>query len=114
MQTLCISKSKAIATKLFKMLNHDWIWLIGLMVLFGFVSLREGLDVNWDLKNYHLYNAYAFMNDRLGHDIAPAQMQTYFNPILDLPFYYLVTLIDSPRLIAFLMGSLHGIVAFFF
>ena len=78
----------------------------------GFYSVHARLDVNWDLKNYHFYNAYAFLNGRLGWDIAPAQLQTYYNPLLDLPFYFLVAQIASPRIIAFVMASTTGIAAF--
>ena len=79
----------------------------------GLVSVMMGADVNWDLRNYHLYNAYAFLNDRFFLDIAPAQRQSYFNPLLDIPFYWLVTTIpESPRLIAFLLGAVHGINIF--
>ncbi len=78
----------------------------------GLRSVHAGLDVNWDLKNYHFYNAYAFLHSRLAFDIAPAQLQTYYNPLLDLPFYHLVQAIPSPRIIAFVMGSTAGIAAF--
>ena len=78
----------------------------------GFYSVHARLDVNWDLKNYHFYNAYAFLNGRLGWDIAPAQLQTYYNPLLDLPFYFLVAEIPSPRIIAFVMASTTGVAAF--
>ncbi|HEY7992396.1 MAG TPA: hypothetical protein VID77_13485 [Stellaceae bacterium] len=45
-------------------------------------------DANWDLANYHYYNAWAFLNHRLGYDIFPAGVQSYFNPVLDMPFYW--------------------------
>ncbi|MGZ5035232.1 MAG: hypothetical protein ACXWAW_00340 [Usitatibacter sp.] len=93
-----------------------WAWplaLAGCLLAAGLESVRSRLDVNWDLKNYHYYNAYAFLNARLGWDIAPAQLQTYHNPLLDLPFYYLVQEIPSPRIIAFLMASTAGVAAFF-
>ncbi|HEX7559968.1 MAG TPA: hypothetical protein VF386_12265 [Usitatibacter sp.] len=92
-----------------------WRWpfaLAACVAAAGFASVASRLDVNWDLKNYHLYNAYAFLNGRLGWDIAPAQLQTYHNPLLDLPFYYLVQAIPSPRVIAFVMASTAGVAAF--
>ena len=92
-----------------------WRWPLALaacVVASGLRSVAARLDVNWDLKNYHFYNAYAFLNGRLGWDIAPAQLQTYYNPLLDLPFYHLVQAIPSPRIIAFLMGTTAGIAAF--
>jgi hypothetical protein len=48
-----------------------------------------GLDANLDLRNYHYYNAYAFLTDRQALDVAPGQRQTFMNPLLDLPFYWM-------------------------
>ena len=92
-----------------------WQWPVALaacVAAAGLYSVHARLDVNWDLKNYHFYNAYAFLNARLGWDIAPAQLQTYYNPLLDLPFYFLVQAIPSPRIIAFVMGTTTGVAAF--
>ncbi len=92
-----------------------WLWPLALaacLAAAGFASVHARLDVNWDLKNYHFYNAYAFLEGRLGWDIAPAQLQTYYNPLLDLPFYFMVQAIPSPRIIAFAMGTTTGVAAF--
>ena len=82
------------------------VWLVPL--LFGLISLALGQDDNWDLKNYHYYNAYALMNGRVGVDWAPAQWQSYFNPALDLLYYGLMTHLPAP-LAGFVMGVLHGL-----
>ncbi|HXV14450.1 MAG TPA: hypothetical protein VEC56_09615 [Candidatus Krumholzibacteria bacterium] len=74
----------------------------------GTVSVLMGQDNNWDLRNYHCYNAYAFLTDRLGFDYAPAQRQSYLNPFLDLPFY-LGTIHLDPKLLGFLLGGIHGL-----
>jgi len=60
------------------------------------------------LPNYHFYNAYAFIHGRLGFDIAPAQTPTYYNPLLHVPFYYLVTYLP-PRAVGFVLGALQGL-----
>lgn len=52
------------------------------------VALRQ--DANWDLRNYHLYTPLAWMEGRLDRDIAVAQLQTWHNPIVDLPFALMV------------------------
>jgi hypothetical protein len=77
-------------------------------VLFGLISVAIGQDDNWDLRNYHLYNVYALLNDRIGFDLAPARFQTYFNPTLDLLYYGLNRWL-SPPAAAFVMGALHGL-----
>ena len=90
----------------------SWV-LLFLLLFFGSYSLHLGQDINWDLKNYHWYNPYALLHNRMGFDLAPAQLQTYYNPLLDLPFYLFVNWVDYPVLIAFLMGSLHALGVFF-
>lgn len=81
-------------------------WLIP--VLFGLVSVAIGQDDNWDLRNYHLYNVYALLNDRIGFDLAPARFQTYFNPTIDLLYYGLNHWLPQ-RAAGFVMGALHGL-----
>lgn len=93
-----------------------WAWpfaFVACIVAAGSLSVATGLDVNWDLRNYHYYDAYAFLTGRLGWDVAPAQIQTFHNPLLDLVFYALVQEIPSPRVIAFAMALPAGIAAFF-
>lgn len=77
-------------------------------LLFGLLSLRLGQDDNWDLKNYHLYNPFAFLNGKIGFDLAPAQWQSYFNPTLDLLYYGLNKAFAAP-VVGFSMGFLHGL-----
>ena len=77
-------------------------------VLFGLLSVAMGQDSNWDLKNYHWYNPYAFLNGRLDLDMAPGQWQSYFNPLIDVPYYLLSTTLPGP-LVGFLMGYAHGL-----
>lgn len=83
-------------------------FLILVPLLFGLWSVLLGPDANYDLYNYHLYNAFAFLNDKLRIDFAPAGSQTYFNPSLDIGYYLLNTHVP-PRLAGFLMGCLHGL-----
>lgn len=81
---------------------------VGVPLLFGLWSLWLGQDKNWDLFNYHLYNAFAFLHDKLHTDFAPAGMQTYFNPVLDVGYYMLNAYLPAP-LVGFLMGVIHGL-----
>lgn len=77
-------------------------------ILFGLVSVVLGQDDNWDLLNYHWYNPYALLNGRLDLDMAPGQWQSYFNPLIDIPYYLLNTHLPGP-LVGFLMGCVHGL-----
>ncbi|MEP6679151.1 MAG: hypothetical protein ABJB78_07620 [Betaproteobacteria bacterium] len=87
--------------------------LIAAMLVAGAIAALVRQDANWDLKNYHFYNAWAFLHGRLGVDFAPAQLQTYLNPLLDVPFYAMVAADWPPRAIAFAMGLFAGAGAFF-
>lgn len=83
------------------------LWLVSPLA-FGLFALVLGQDANWDLRNYHYYNAYAFLHGRLGFDIAPAQTPTYYNPLLHVPFYYLVNALP-PRGVGFVLGAVQGL-----
>jgi len=73
------------------------------------VALLLGQDANWDLRNYHLYNGYALLHGRLTLDLAPAQMQSYFSPVLDVFHYLLMVHLPAP-VAGFVLGTLHGLV----
>ncbi len=98
--------------------RHPWLarpLLHSLLIclIFGGLSIALGADNNWDLRYYHLYAPYAYLHQRYLQDIGPAQYQGFFNPVADLLFYGLVTspLNETPRLVAFIMGAVHGINA---
>jgi hypothetical protein len=93
-------------------------WSFRLQVLLicagaGFLSVILGPDNNWDLRFYHLYAPWAYLHGRYLYDIGPAQYQGFFNPTADFLFYALTSsrLNDYPRIVAFIMGAMHGINA---
>jgi len=65
---------------------------LGLALLFwaAFVILL-GKDTSWDFRNYHWYAPYALLNHRMAMDVVVAHQASYYNPYLDLPFYWLAT-----------------------
>ena len=67
-----------------------------------------GLDANWDLRNYHYYNAYAFLTGRRALDVAPGQLQTFLNPLLDLPFFWMAQT-WPPVWVGAALGLVHGL-----
>jgi hypothetical protein len=79
------------------------------------LSLALGQDANWDLQNYHYYNPWAWVHGQRGYsiDIVAAQLQTYHNPLPDVPFYQMVKERWDPRVIASVMAVPAGIAAFF-
>lgn len=84
--------------------------LLGCAVMAGFAGICLSQAHAWDFLNYHFYVAHAYLNHRMMHDVAPAGLQTYLNPLLHVPFYYLITVLnEKPRLIQFTIGAVQGI-----
>jgi hypothetical protein len=82
-------------------------WFLG-PLFFGCLSLYLGQDANWDLRNYHFYNAYSFLFHRLDFDVVPAQVATFYNPLLYVPFFELVTNLP-PKVVGFILGAVQGL-----
>jgi len=77
-------------------------------LVFGALALFLGQDANWDLRNYHWYNAYAFVTGRYTFDLLPSQTPFFYNPTLDVPFYLLASHV-SARTAAFVLGTVQGL-----
>jgi len=79
----------------------------------GALSVALGPDNYWDLRFYHLYAPYAYLHGRYLYDVAPAEYQSFLNPMADFLFYGMTSSIlnEWPRTIAFIMGAVHGINA---
>jgi hypothetical protein len=74
------------------------------------LSLRQ--DANWDLQNYHFYDPWAWLAGRVfDHDLAAAQLQTFHNPLADVPFYLLAADGVDPRLVTLWLALPMGIAA---
>jgi hypothetical protein len=77
----------------------------------GGLSLLLGQDFNTDQLHYHFYLGWSLVTGRLDHDIAPAGIGTYLNPVLHVPTYLGIAYLP-PRVFGFLLGALHGFNAF--
>jgi hypothetical protein len=89
----------------------SWAALGISLLVSGIVSLLLGQDVSWDLQNYHIYSGYAFLTNRFLYDFAPAQLQTFFNPLLHVLTFW-VRMSFSPESSAFFFGALQGLNIF--
>jgi hypothetical protein len=97
---------------------RPWKWdawlLAACIAAAGLASIAMGQDANWDLQNYHFYNPWAWLSGRIyTTDIVAAQLQTYHNPLPDIPFYLMVKWGWRPRTIAFMLAIPAGVAAFF-
>jgi hypothetical protein len=90
--------------------SHPLFWAIIYFIALGIISVILGQDVSWDLRNYHFYNPYMLLTGRFKYDVLPAQIQTFFNPLIDVPFFIAVYYLKLPPIVVgFLMGGLHGL-----
>jgi hypothetical protein len=83
-------------------------FILAFPILYGALSLWVGQDANWDLENYHWYNAYAFLTGREARDVLVSQTPSFYNPLLDVPFYLAATHLPA-RLVGFALGWIQGL-----
>jgi hypothetical protein len=81
--------------------------LVAFPFVYGLVALHRGEDADWDLMNYHFFDPYWVLVNHQ-HDIMPAQLQTYYNPILDIPFYLAARHL-SARTVAYGIAFVQGL-----
>jgi hypothetical protein len=82
-------------------------------MLGAIITLLLGKDTNWDLLNYHLYTAHAFLNYELSSDFMGSSAQRYLNPLGFLPFYQMFQAGWHSVLIGIVIGSFHGLSLLF-
>jgi len=63
---------------------HRWLFPLGIVALLALCAAHTPSDADWDLRNYHVYNAHALITGRFWTDIAPAQLQTFYVPFMDI------------------------------
>ena len=61
----------------------------------GVLSACMKFELQYDFLQYHYYNGFAFWNNRLGVDIAPAFIPTFYNPLLDAVMYALMNVLKQ-------------------
>ncbi len=99
-----------------RILKSPYFQLPFFLILGGILSMILRYDVMWDFANYHYYNPWAFLNGRFMYDIAPAGVNTFFNPLPDIPLYLMIKYFnDYPNVIHFMQGLwLGGLMYVFF
>ncbi|MEI9931686.1 MAG: hypothetical protein WDM89_14380 [Rhizomicrobium sp.] len=86
---------------------REWLFLGTTIAFWAAFVVFFGKDTSWDFRNYHWYIPYAFLNHRMGIDIAVAHLASYYNPFLDIPFYLLATHTPSWFSLA-VLGAVQG------
>ena len=83
------------------MLKNNIFNFTMIFILWGIVPLTFillGQDANWDLQNYHLYIPITLFEGSFANDVAPAGIQSYFNPLQSLPAYLIHRVANTPNL----------------
>ncbi|MCX2780731.1 hypothetical protein [Microbulbifer thermotolerans] len=82
------------------------------LLLSSCLGLLLGQDLNWDAINYHFYLPNLMLNDRFEQDFFAAGKQSYLNPLLYFPFYYMVVSGVHPVIIVIVLSFLQGFTFF--
>ncbi|MBQ9235577.1 MAG: hypothetical protein IJ184_03835 [Alphaproteobacteria bacterium] len=78
-----------------KLLTYNRLVFAILMLFSVAVSVILKNENFFDIANYHYYNPWAWLNGRVGYDIAPASYLTFLNPLLDLPRYFTIVWLNE-------------------
>ena len=80
-----------------------------------FLSLHFRYEMIADFDNYHYYLPWAFFNDRTFTDIALAMENSYHNPLIDMPYYFLVEYFNDNLTVYYTYtGMYYGFLMFVF
>lgn len=98
-----------------KLLKSSMVVFSLFLIIGGLISIVFKFELNWDFANYHYYNPWAFMNDRVNYDVSVAGLNAFFNPLVDLPLYFLIEKFNNyPNLIYFYQGLWFGLLGYVF
>lgn len=93
--------------------KRDILVFSALWIFFGSLCVIAPLLPDADWLNYHHYNCWAFLNDRLSVDFLASNSRICINPIVDLPIYFLMNLLNNhPKLFLF-VSSIDTVGLFF-
>jgi hypothetical protein len=81
--------------------------LVLVPIAVGLYAVSRGRDANWDLQNYHWYDAYALLDRRYDRDVAPAHTMSFLPPYLYVPWFLLGNALPA-RALAFIIGAVHS------
>jgi len=74
------------------------------------INYLLGKDMAGDTLSYHLYAGFSAVNDRFAQDYFPAGPQSYFNPYIYAPFYYLVSTGLSSLVLSSILATAHSVI----
>jgi hypothetical protein len=99
-----------VVKRIYNAILSDRTMLVVLVGLTMVLARRLGQEVDYDLRNYHFYNPYQLLEHRFERDLDAAGVQTYLNPVLDIPFYVAIRIWHiKPLFVGLAVGAFHGL-----
>jgi hypothetical protein len=80
------------------------------MILALVTNYLLGKDMASDTLSYHLYAGFSAVHNRFAQDYFPAGPQSYFNPYIYVPFYYLASSGLSSLKISSVLAIVHSVM----
>ena len=85
--------------------SRHWTILILSIAASAGLAILLGQDGGFDLLNYHFYSGFAFLHKPFGYDLAPAQIQSFHNPLVHVLSYWALGNLTARAAAALLPGS---------
>ncbi len=93
-----------------RLLRWDVLVAVAAVTASALLAVSLGQDNSWDQRNYHYYAGYAALHKPPHYDFAPAQVQSFFNPLFHIPIYLMLRHLPA-FWTALLLGALQGVNA---
>lgn len=98
-----------------KIFQNNCLVFLSFLFFGGLLSSVLKYELLWDFANYHYYNPWAFLTGRFNDDPVVAGLNTFLNPLADIPLYLMIKYFnDFPSFIYFMQGLWFGALAFVF
>ena len=74
---------------------RDFIVFFTILLILSIVTFQNMMFPDFDWFNYRFYNCWAFLTDRMTQDFYAANFRTCFNPLIDIPDYFLLLKLNN-------------------
>jgi hypothetical protein len=88
--------------------ERHWIVLFFSVLVSAGFAVVLGQDAGFDLLNYHYYSGFALLRKPFGYDFAPAQIQSFHNPLIHVLSYAVLANLPA-KAAAALIGAIQGL-----
>lgn len=97
-----------------KSFRTDILIFLFIWAFYSFISSVNPVLPDFDWSNYHYYNAWAVLNDRMNFDFLAANSRTCINPICNIINYVLMSKLNNHPYLFLVISSLDTAFLLFF